>query len=87
MFYNNDDQYGFYQDDKDKIQVVNDWFNGPQWKKICKMADAGSRDCLQLMEHVNLMLGSLIFHLQNESNPTRIEYEFRQFRQLTESLG
>lgn len=50
-------------------------------------ADQGCDDSVALMEQVNDHLGSLIFHLQNESGEIRVKYEIDYFSKLCDDFG
>lgn len=62
--------------------VIDHWFASDHWHHICSNADTGCEICIEMMERVSDMLGSLIFHLQNKSGDVRIKYELSQFESL-----
>lgn len=67
---------------KEEMKMLDDWFDSPHWKQVVQLADQGHDSCTVLMERVSDMLGSLIFHLENESGQQRVSYELGQFKQL-----
>ena len=69
----------------EEIKILDEWFQGDVWKNVVVWAERGDHDSLELMESVNILLGSLVFHLQNESPESRINYEIDQFRQLIDT--
>ena len=66
----------------DSLTALDGWFNSSYWKQICSRADAGCETCLALMERVSDMLNSLIYHIQNDSGSSRVQYEINQFTNL-----
>ena len=64
------------------MSVIDRWFGSDHWSSICSNADTGCEICLEMMERVSDMLGSLIFHLQNKSGDVRVQYELSQFDDL-----
>ncbi len=68
------------------LDIIDKWFSSDEWKGICKDANDGDEDSQELMEHVNELLGSLCFHLNNQSGPDRIRYEMRPFVDLCEDF-
>lgn len=80
--------YGDWKDQPagDDIEVLDEWFNSSAWKSICEHADRGDRDSLDLMEDINSLLGSLVFHLQNDARGQRVDYEINQFRKIIEDF-
>ena len=67
-------------------EIIDRWFGSNAWKGICSEADRGDADSLELMEHISLQLSSLIFHADNRSDTSRIEYELRYFTKLCEDF-
>lgn len=68
-------------------QQISRWFNSDQWSMVLQHADQGCDDSVALMEQVNDHLGSLIFHLQNESGEIRVKYEIDYFSKLCDDFG
>lgn len=68
-------------------QLIRRWFDSDQWSMVLQHADKGCEDSVELMEEVNDHLGSLIFHLQNESGPSRVQYELKYFDNLCDDFG
>ena len=75
--FNDDSLYGGWTDD-DPITTIDKWLNSDTWNQIVEDADHGDQDSLDLMTQVNDMLGSLTFHISNDSGMDRIGYEFKQ---------
>ena len=73
--------------DNDDTALLNRWFGSPAWSGICEEAEAGDGDSLQLMEEVSDQLASLIFHLHNDSDAPRIQYELKYFTTLCDDFG
>lgn len=71
----------FYEDNNPH-ELLDQWFASDAWKSIVQWADDGDEDSTELMERVNDQLASLIFHLENESDPQRIKYEINYFKKL-----
>lgn len=67
---------------REEMKMLDDWFNSPHWSNVCELADQGNDNCVEFMEHVSNMLGSLIFHLENDSGQARVSYELKQFKKL-----
>lgn len=77
----------YYNFDKDFFNSENrspveQWFSSDAWESIINSAEDGDQDSVELMEMVNDQLNSLIFHLKNESNQSRIDYELSYFTKL-----
>ena len=68
-------------------EILDRWFESEAWEQIQSDGRSGCKDSLELMEQVNDQLGSLIFHLSNESNAEKILYELNYFHNLCEDFG
>lgn len=75
-------QHMYGQWGRDEMKMLDDWFDSEHWANVCALADQGNDSCSELMQRVCDMLGSLIFHLENESGQQRVSYELDQFRKL-----
>jgi hypothetical protein len=64
------------------ITILDRWFESPVWRGICDEAETGCDDSLELMEDISEHLRNLIFHLENDSNRERVEYELKVFADL-----
>lgn len=62
------------------------WFASECWEQITKDADAGCIDSIDLMEEISDHLGSLTWHLNNQSEQARIDYEIAYFTQLCDDF-
>tara|TARA_B100000700_G_C14375498_1_gene548048 strand:+ start:201 stop:464 length:264 start_codon:yes stop_codon:yes gene_type:complete len=71
--------YGPWEDKPDEIDILDTWFESKAWKCICTDAENGCKDSEELMENISEHLRCLIFHLQNESPKSRVDYELRLF--------
>ena len=69
-------------DGNEGIAILDRWFESEVWKDICSEADYGCDDSLQLMEDISEHLRNLVFHLENDSNRERVEYELKVFADL-----
>lgn len=63
-------------------RIIDMWFDSDVWKNIVAFADDGDEDSLELMERCNEQLSSLMFHINNNSGKTRIDYEVSYFKKL-----
>ena len=72
-----DDQRG---DDGHGLRVLDNWFSSSMWKNICNHADNGDDDSLEVMEVISSLLCSMVFHLENNSSRTRVDYEIHQLK-------
>lgn len=79
-----DNLYGPWNDDDADLTAVNNWFESDAWNNICMHGEKGDADSLQVMEQVHTMLSSLIFHMKQDNNHTRVQYEIDQFNRLTQ---
>ena len=70
------------KEDYEPEDILDLWFESSAWRQITEDSVNGCKDSTELMERINDQLGSLIFHLQNESNAEKIEYELKYFVQL-----
>lgn len=75
-------QHLFGQWSDQRIKTIDNWFDSVYWRGICERADQGCKICIDMMQHVQNMLDSLIFHLSNESGDDRVQYELNQFTEL-----
>jgi hypothetical protein len=62
------------------LRMLDEWFASGTWKGICKDANDGDNDSLELMENVSTRLCSLIFQLENNSPRHRIDYEINELK-------
>jgi hypothetical protein len=70
------------KEDFEPEDILDLWFESGAWKQITEDSVNGCKDSTTLMERINDQLGSLIFHLSNNSNPEKIAYELDYFVQL-----
>lgn len=68
-------------------QILDRWFASDAWEEISADAFEGDKDSIELMEEVNEQLGSLIFHLENQTGPERLAYELEYFVKLCDDFG
>lgn len=68
-------------------EVLDRWFSSDVWQQITSDTQDGCEDSLELLELVYDQLGSLIFHLTNESSDKRVEYELSFFIKLCDDFG
>jgi len=80
-------QHMYGQWGNDEMKMLDDWFDSEHWDSVCKLADQGHDSCIQMMQGVSDMLGSLIFHLENESGADRVSYELNQFKKLLQQFN
>lgn len=66
--------------------AMDKWFSSDAWAQIVIDANGGCVDSLELMEEVNSQLNSLIFHLKNNPESNRIQYEMRYFARLCDDF-
>ena len=68
--------------------ILDRWFESEAWKNICTNANAfDDKDSIVLMEEVNDQLGSVIFHLKNDSGGDRLFYELKYFEELCKEFN
>ena len=83
-----DGMYNDWQDNTDSgldsLQLLDRWFGSPVWKSICIDADTGCTDSQELMETCSEFLRELVFHLENNSPKSRIDYEMKMFGSVIE---
>ena len=75
------------EDAEQAVDVMDRWFNSDVWEVICEDADQGDQDSIELMEEISNHLGSLTFHLKNESGHDRVQYEMSYFTKLCDDFG
>ena len=68
------------------LEVMEKWFDSDAWEAIILDGDKGDTDSLELMEEVCTHLGSLTWHLQNNTSDDRIIYELSYFKRLCEDF-
>lgn len=80
----------YYSENRDDLvpgySILEKWFGSDTWDIICNNAEQGDEDSLELMDNVADDLTSLVFHANNESPHTRIEYELSKFQKLIEDF-
>lgn len=76
------DIYGDWNDKPDEIDILDTWFESRAWDCICRDAENGCRDSEELMLNISEHLRCLIFHLQNDSPKSRVDYELKIFSDL-----
>ena len=57
------------------------------YRKICDDADAGDKDSLEVMEQIADMLSNVCWHLDNESDNGRVDYEINTMNKYVDSWG
>ena len=65
--------------DDDRIGLLDSWFQSQAWRNICRDADNGDKDSEELMVAISEHLCNLIFHLDNDSPESRVNYELQLF--------
>lgn len=78
MYYNMED----YDDMIPGYTILETWFGSDIWDTICNDAEEGDEDSIELMETIADDLTSLVFHAENKSPQSRIEYELAKFQKL-----
>ena len=78
--------YGEWNDRPEEIDILDTWFESKTWKCICRDADMGDKDSAALMEDISEHLRCLIFHLENDSPKSRIDYELKLFSELVKDF-
>tara|TARA_R110002110_G_scaffold51016_1_gene150303 strand:- start:464 stop:748 length:285 start_codon:yes stop_codon:yes gene_type:complete len=68
------------------IKLLDEWFSGPLWRRVCDEANDGDADSMALMENVNTILASLLFHMQSNTDKHRVDYELTQFRAVIDDF-
>lgn len=79
-------EYMNFNNNDDNREYVTRWFESESWQSILEAGERGDDDSMELMELVNDQLGSLIFHIKNDSGEGRINYELKFFKQLCEDF-
>lgn len=72
--------------DNDGLQanhLLERWFSSDVWTNICESEDD---DSIELMEQISGHLGSLVWHIQNDSGEKRVQYELNYFINLCEQF-
>jgi len=77
-----DNLYGGWKDNDADLSVIERWMQSDSWNNICEHAENGDTDSIQMMEQVHLMLSSVIFHMKQDDNHTKVCYELGLFQQL-----
>lgn len=67
-------------------ELLDKWFTSDVWKQITEDGSSGCEESILLMEQVNDQLNNLIFHLSNDSNVERIQYELSYFVDLCDDF-
>jgi len=71
-----------WKDNVPELDGMDRWFTSSVWNNICKHAAGGDDDSMKVMESVRSHLSSLIFHMNNNSSRSRIDYEIKLFDDL-----
>ena len=82
-----DDGYNDEPEYTEGVEVMDRWFSSDTWTQVTQQAEQGDPDSLDLMETVNDHLTSLVFHMKNNSGPTRVMYELNFFNTLCADFG
>lgn len=85
-----DDNDDKWSDDPQCImanELVDKWFSSSEWENLLEMSEMGCEVSLLLMREVSDQLCSLVFHLRNKSENTRIQYELKYFTDLMDHFG
>lgn len=67
-------------------ETLDRWFNSKCWNEVVSDADKGCPDSVELMEEVSSQLCSLTWHLKNNSDQDRVDYELNFFSQLCDDF-
>ena len=71
------------KEDLEPEDLLDLWFESDAWATIQHNAsEYNCPDSTELMEQINDQLGSIIFHLKNESGADRMYYELLFFQNL-----
>ena len=71
-----------WKDEVPELEGMDRWFTSLAWNSICKDAAGGDDDSMRVMESVRSHLSNLIFHMDNDSSRSRIDYEIKLFDDL-----
>lgn len=69
------------------MEQIHKFVSSETYNVICREADEGCEDSIDVLERVSDMMGSLCFHLENKSSGTRIAYECEQIQKFVNSWG
>lgn len=67
-------------------EVLERWFSSDAWINICNDGKSDDPDSMELMEDVNDALQSIIWHVQNNSGESRVQYELGYFVKLCQDF-
>lgn len=70
---------GWADNNPPELEAMDRWFDSDVWSNIVQHADNDCEDSLEVMDTVNEHLGSLVWHMKNQSSKSRIDYEIKQF--------
>lgn len=80
MKFNNDNT------DHSANHLLERLFASDIWEQISASASLGDDDSLDLMTQVSDQLASLTWHIQNDPESSRVQYELKYFKELCEDF-
>ena len=80
MKFNNDNKEGSAH------HLLERFFASDIWQQISTQASLGDDDSLDLMNQISDQLASLTWHIQNDPDSNRVQYELKYFKELCEDF-
>jgi len=66
------------------MQIIDEFVKSEVYINICKHAEDGDTDSTRVLEELSTHMGSICFHLQNESGEDRIRYELVELKRFAD---
>jgi hypothetical protein len=84
-----ENEYGQFNDNgyNDELGVLDQFLTSKLYDDICTSADRGDEDSIAVMQEIADRLGSLIFHITNNTGASRISYEITEINRYVDSWG
>lgn len=83
---NYDHLYGEYNQDNNEFSIIDSWIQTEEFSQMCESAERGDQTCIDFLEEFNSKIDSLMFHIQNQSSPERLGYEFAQIEKYIDTI-
>jgi hypothetical protein len=66
------------------MKIIDEFTKSDVYHDICKHAEDGDIDSNEVLEELSTHMGSICFHLQNESGEARIRYELAGLKEFAD---
>lgn len=74
------DGYNDQPEENPDVEFLDQFIESDVYKTICKDADRGDADSVELIDEIALHLDSIMWHIERGTEKARVDYDLHSFR-------